>query len=157
MTIDLIVIGKTDSREVAALIEMYTKRINFYTKFSLIALPDLKNTKSLTEQAQKRQEGELLLKQLADSDYVVLLDEKGSEFRSVEFAAWMQKRMNSGVKRLVFLIGGPYGFSDEVYARANGKVSLSKMTFSHQIIRAIFAEQLYRCFTILGNEPYHHE
>lgn len=157
MNIELIVIGKTDSKEVEALVEMYARRVNFYCKFALTALPDVRNTKSLTVKQQRTTEGELLMRQFSDGDYVVLLDERGDEFRSVEFAYWLQKRLNSGLKRLVMIIGGPYGFSDEVYARADAKLSLSKMTFSHQIVRAIFAEQIYRAFTILGNEPYHHE
>ncbi|MBQ9137759.1 MAG: 23S rRNA (pseudouridine(1915)-N(3))-methyltransferase RlmH [Alistipes sp.] len=157
MNIALIVIGKTDSKEISALVDMYTKRINFYNKFNITYIPDLRNTKSLTEAQQKVAEGEAILKLLDSSDRVVLLDEKGAEFRSVEYADWLQKRMNSGVKRLVFIIGGPYGFSEAVYARADEKISLSKMTFSHQIIRAIFTEQLYRAFTIIRNEPYHHE
>lgn len=157
MNIALIVIGKTDSKEVTSLVEMYTKRINFYNKFAITYIPDLRNTKSLSESQQKAAEGEAILKLIDSSDRVVLLDEKGVEFRSVEYAEWLQKRMNSGVKRLVFVIGGPYGFSEAVYGRADEKISLSKMTFSHQIIRAIFTEQLYRAFTILHNEPYHHE
>lgn len=157
MTIDLIVVGKTDSAEVNSLVEMYLKRINFYTKFSVVTIPDLRNTKNISAPAQKKQEGDMLMKQIADSDYLVLLDEKGREYRSVDFAAWLQKRMNSGVKRLVFIIGGAYGFSEEIYRRANDAISLSKMTFSHQIVRAIFTEQLYRGFSILNNEPYHHE
>ncbi len=157
MTIDLTVIGKTDSKEINSLIELYFKRVNFYCKFTLTVLPDLKSTKKLTTRQQSTLEGEAILRQFSDSDYVVLMDEHGTEYRSIEFASWLQKRMNSGVKRLVFVIGGPYGFSDEVYARANSKISLSKMTFSHQIVRAIFMEQIYRGFTILNNEPYHHE
>ena len=157
MNIDLVVVGKTDSKNVAELVDAYLRRINFYTRCVITVLPDLKNTKNLTPEEQKRREGELLLRQIGDADYVVLLDEKGREWRSTEFAAWLQKRMNSGVRRLCFVIGGPYGFSDEVYARASERLSLSQMTFSHQIIRAIFAEQLYRAFTILNNEPYHHE
>ena len=157
MNFELIVVGKTDMREVAALVDMYSKRINHYAKFSITYLPDLRNTKNLSEQQQKVAEGEMLLKDITSGDYVVLLDEAGEEMRSVAFAQWLQKRMNSGVRRLVLMIGGPYGFSEEVYARANQKISLSKMTFSHQIVRAIFAEQLYRAFTILNNEPYHHE
>ena len=137
MTIELIVIGKTDSKEIAALVELYARRVNHYCRFAVTALA--------------------ILRQLADGDYVTLLDERGEEYRSVEFALWLQKRLNSGVKRLVLVIGGPYGFSDEVYARADGRLSLSRMTFSHQIVRAIFAEQIYRAFTILNNEPYHHE
>ncbi len=157
MVIELIVIGKTDLKEVASLVEMYSKRINFYCKFNLTVIPDLKNTKKLTEAQQRTAEGDLILGQLSDGDFVALLDEHGREFRSIEFADWMQKRMNSGMKRLVLVIGGPYGFSEEVYKRANAKLSLSQMTFSHQIVRAIFTEQLYRAFTILNNEPYHHE
>ena len=151
MTIELIVIGKTDSKEIAALVELYARRVNHYCRF------DVRNTKSMTVRQQRTAEGEAILRQLADGDYVTLLDERGEEYRSVEFALWLQKRLNSGVKRLVLVIGGPYGFSDEVYARADGRLSLSRMTFSHQIVRAIFAEQIYRAFTILNNEPYHHE
>ena len=157
MQIELIVVGKTDSKEVAALVEMYAKRINHYCKFAITILPDLRNTKSLSARQQNKSEGERILALLTESDYVVLLDERGKEFRSMEFAEWVEKRMTSGLKRLVFVIGGPYGFSEEVYARANGQISLSRMTFSHQIVRAIFAEQIYRAFTILNNEPYHHE
>lgn len=157
MNIELIVVGKTDSKEVDALVDMYVKRINFYNRFTITYIPDIRNSKNLSQAQQKSAEGEAILRLLEPSDRVVLLDEKGSEFRSLEYADWLQKRMNSGVKRLVFIIGGPYGFSDAVYSRANEKISLSKMTFSHQIIRAIFAEQLYRAFTILRNEPYHHE
>ena len=157
MNIDLIVIGKTDSAEMASLISAYQKRINFYTKFTITVLPDLRNRKSLSEEAQKKAEGGMLLSGIEASDYVVLLDERGAEVRSVEYAAWMQKRMGSGLKRLVFMIGGPYGFAPEVYARANDKLSLSKMTFSHQLVRIIFCEQLYRAFTIINREPYHHE
>lgn len=157
MTIELIVIGKTDSQQIAALVEMYAKRVNFYCKFAVTTLPDLRNTKNLTVKQQRTAEGEAILRQITDGDYVVLLDERGEEYRSVEFALWLQKRLNSGIKRLILVIGGPYGFSEEVYARADAKLSLSKMTFSHQIVRAIFAEQIYRAFTILSNEPYHHE
>lgn len=157
MQIELIVIGKTDSPEVEALTALYARRVNRYCKFDLTVLPDVRNTRSLTVRQQRMAEGEALLHQLAEGDFVALLDERGEQFRSVEFALWIQKRMNSGLKRLVLVIGGPYGFSDEVYARANARISLSKMTFSHQIVRAIFAEQIYRAFTILRNEPYHHE
>lgn len=157
MNIDLIVVGKTDSDAVQEIVTMYQKRVNFYTKFTIITLPDLKNTKNISAASQKKQEGELIMRQLADSDYVVLLDERGKEYKSMEFAAWLQKRMNGSVRRLALIIGGPYGFSEEIYQRSNDSLSLSKMTFSHQIIRAIFAEQIYRAFTILNNEPYHHE
>lgn len=157
MNIDLLVVGKTDSAEIQSLVATYLKRLNFYTWVTLVTLPDLKNTRNISAESQKRQEGELLMRQFADGDYVVLLDEKGAEMRSVEFSMWLQKRMNSGVRRLCFVIGGPYGFSKTVYDRADESISLSRMTFSHQIIRAIFAEQLYRAFTIIRNEPYHHE
>ena len=157
MNIDLLVVGKTDSAEIQSRVATYLKRLNFYTRVTLVTLPDLKNTRNISAESQKRQEGELLMRQFADGDYVVLLDEKGAEMRSVEFSMWLQKRMNSGVRRLCFVIGGPYGFSKTVYDRADESISLSRMTFSHQIIRAIFAEQLYRAFTIIRNEPYHHE
>ncbi len=157
MTIDLIAIGKTDSAEIARLTEEYSRRINFHAKFSMLFLPDVKTSKKLPAAQQKQIEGEQILRQLGAGDYVVLLDENGSQMRSVEFASWLGKRMASGIKRLCFVIGGPYGFSQEIYNRANDKISLSSMTFSHQIVRAIFAEQLYRAFTILNNEPYHHE
>ena len=157
MNIELIVVGKTDMKEVSALVDMYSKRINHYAKFSITYLPDLRNTKNLSEPQQKVAEGEMLLKDVTVGDYVVLLDEAGEEMRSVAFAQWLQKRMNSGVRRLVLMIGGPYGFSEAVYQRANSKISLSKMTFSHQMVRAIFVEQIYRAFTIMKGEPYHHE
>ena len=157
MNIDLLVVGKTDSAEIQSLVATYMKRLNFYTRVTLVTLPDLKNTRNISAESQKRQEGELLMRQFADGDYVVLMDVKGAEMRSVEFSMWLQKRMNSGVRRLCFVIGGPYGFSKTVYDRADESISLSRMTFSHQIIRAIFAEQLYRAFTIIRNEPYHHE
>ncbi len=157
MNIELLVVGKTDSALIEEIVAGYTKRINFYCKFSITTLPDIKNVKNLSIKQQRTAEGEMLLRQMSDGDFVTLLDERGTEYRSVEFAQWIQKRMNSGIRRLLIVIGGPYGFSDEVYARANSKVSLSKMTFSHQIVRAIFAEQIYRAFTILKNEPYHHE
>ena len=157
MSIELIVVGKTDSKEVAALVELYAKRVNRYCRFALTTLPDLRETRNLTARQQNRAEGERILGLLHEGDCVVLLDEHSDELRSVEFAAWIRKRTVSGLKRLVFVIGGPYGFSDEVYARADHKLSLSRMTFSHQLVRAIFAEQLYRAFSILANEPYHHE
>ena len=157
MNIELIVVGKTDMKEVEALVAMYTKRLNHYVKFAITTLADVRNTKNLSAAEQKRMEGEAILRLITDSDHLMLLDERGAELRSIEFADMLQRRMLSGTKRLVFLIGGPYGFSDAVYQRANSKLSLSKMTFSHQIVRAIFTEQLYRAFTILKNEPYHHE
>ena len=157
MNIELIVVGKTDMKEVEALVAMYTKRLNHYVKFAITTLADVRNTKNLSAAEQKRMEGEAILRLITDSDHLMLLDEHGLELRSIEFADLLQKRMSAGTKRLVFVIGGPYGFSDAVYQRANSKLSLSKMTFSHQIVRAIFTEQLYRTFTILKNEPYHHE
>ena len=157
MVIELIVIGKTDSREVAALVDMYARRVNFYCRFAVTTLPDVRNTRKLSPAQQRTAEGEAILRQLSEGDFVALLDERGTEYRSVEFAQWLQKRLNSGIKRLVLVIGGPYGFSEEVYGRADTRLSLSRMTFSHQIVRAIFAEQIYRAFTILNNEPYHHE
>ncbi len=157
MNIDLITVGKTDSAAVAEITAEYSKRINRYAKFSVVMLPDVKKTDKMAPSTQKKAEGEMLLRQFAPDDLVVLLDDKGVQYTSMEFAAWMQKRMNSGVRRLCFVVGGPYGFSQEVYARANDSVSLSRMTFSHQIVRTLFAEQLYRAFSILNNEPYHHE
>ena len=157
MQIELIVIGKTDSKEIESLVALYARRVNRYCKFGITVLPDVRNTRSLTVKQQRTAEGEALVRQFSEGDFVALLDERGEEQRSVEFALWLRKRLNSGTKRLVVVIGGPYGFSDEVYARAHARLSLSRMTFSHQIVRAIFAEQLYRAFTILRNEPYHHE
>lgn len=157
MNIELIVVGKTDSAEVEALVAMYAKRTNRYCRFSITTLADVRNTRNMAPGRQKQLEGEAILRCVEAGDCLTLMDERGAEYTSMEFAAWMQKRMSSGVKRLVMVIGGPYGFSDEVYARADQKLSLSRMTFSHQIVRAIFAEQLYRAFTILNNEPYHHE
>ena len=144
-------------KEVEALVTMYTKRLNHYVRFAITTIADIRNTKKLSEAEQKRLEGEAILRLINESDHLMLLDEHGAELRSIEFAEMLQRRMSAGTKRLVFVIGGPYGFSDAVYQRANSKLSLSKMTFSHQIVRAIFTEQLYRAFTILKNEPYHHE
>ena len=156
MTIKLLAIGKTDNTELVSLIDDYTKRLGFYIKFSFQIIPDIKKAKNLTEEQQKEKEGKLILDNLTPSDVLVLLDENGQQFTSVAFSKYLQKRMNSGIKQLVFVIGGPYGFSQEVYQRANEKIALSKMTFSHQMIRLFFIEQLYRGFTILRNEPYHH-
>ena len=157
MNIELIVVGKTDSAAVESLVADYARRINRYCRFSIIALPDVRNTRSISASQQRTAEGETLLRQFTAGDFVALFDERGEEFRSMEFAAWIQKRMNSGTRRLVMVIGGPYGFSEAVYARADARVSMSKMTFSHQIVRALVTEQIYRAFTILNNEPYHHE
>ncbi|GGZ91144.1 23S rRNA (pseudouridine(1915)-N(3))-methyltransferase RlmH [Algibacter mikhailovii] len=156
MTIKLIAIGKTDDKQLNSLIDNYIKRLGFYIKFSLEIIPDIKNSKNLSETQQKQKEGDLVMKKLSPSDILVLLDENGKQYDSVSFSAYLQKHMNSGIKQLVFLIGGPYGFSEDIYKKANGKISLSKMTFSHQMIRLFFIEQLYRGFTILKNEPYHH-
>jgi 23S rRNA (pseudouridine1915-N3)-methyltransferase len=157
MNIKLIAIGKTDNKSLQTLIDDYTKRLSFYIKFDLEIIPDIKNVKNLSESQQKEKEGELILSKVAPTDQLMLLDENGSTFSSIKFADYLQKKMNSGVKTLVFVIGGPYGFSDEVYKKAQGKVSLSEMTFSHQMVRLFFIEQLYRGFTILKNEPYHHQ
>lgn len=157
MQIKLISIGKTDNQAIQSLVNEYSKRLNFYIKFEFEIIPDLKNTKSLSEILQKEKEGELILKKLSPSDDLILLDERGKSYSSMDFSEFIQKKMNSGLKQLIFVIGGPYGFSEAVYSRANGKLSISKMTFSHQMIRPFFIEQLYRGFTILRNEPYHHE
>lgn len=157
MQIKLIAIGKTDHPAIQKLIEEYSSRLEHYIRFELEVIPDLKNTKSMSEASQKEKEGELILKKIQNSDELILLDERGKTFSSVEFADYLQKKLNSGLRQLIFVIGGPYGFSEAVYSRANGKISLSKMTFSHQMIRAFFVEQVYRAFTILRNEPYHHE
>ena len=151
------VVGKTVDKSLIQMIEDYVKRLKFYTDFEMVVIPDLKNNKNMPFDVQKEKEGEMILRSLNDSDDVILMDEHGKEFSSVEFASYIQKKMTSGLKRLVFIIGGPYGFSPAVYARAGGKISLSRMTFSHQMVRLIFTEQLYRAFTILKNEPYHHE
>ena len=156
MKITLLAIGKTDNRNLQNLMDDYTKRLNFYVSFSLEVIPDIKNAKNLSETQQKQAEGDEILKKIIPADTLILLDEKGKVYSSVGFSEFLQKKMNSGLKNLVFVIGGPYGFSDELYARANGKVSLSAMTFSHQMVRLFFIEQLYRAFTILKNEPYHH-
>ncbi len=156
MTIKLLAIGKTDSASLQDLIVEYEKRLRHYIKFEWEIIPDIKNAKNLSEAQQKEKEGELILKNLNATDVLVLLDEKGKQFGSVEFSDYLQKKMNSGIKQLVLVIGGPYGFSDAVYTKAQSKISLSKMTFSHQMVRLFLVEQLYRAFTILKNEPYHH-
>lgn len=157
MQIKLIAIGKTDNKELELLIHEYVKRLSFYTKFELEIIPDIKNSKNLSESAQKEKEGELILKKVQQSDDLILLDERGKQYSSVGFSEYLQKKMNTGLKTLIFVIGGPYGFSDVVYQRANGKISLSSMTFSHQMVRLFFVEQIYRAHTILRNEPYHHQ
>ena len=157
MNIKLIAIGKTDNKSLQTLIDDYTKRLSFYIKFDMDIIPDIKNVKNLSESQQKEKEGELILSKISPTDNLILLDENGKLFSSVGFSAELQKKMNSGIKTLVFVIGGPYGFSDTVYAKANGKIALSQMTFSHQMVRLFFIEQVYRGFTILKNEPYHHQ
>ena len=157
MKIKLLAIGKTDDKNLQTLIDTYQNRLKHYINFQLEVIPDIKNVKNLSESQQKEKEGEIILKKLAPTDQLVLLDEKGKEFRSIEFSSFLQKKMNSGIKQLVLVIGGPYGFSDAVYKKAQGKISVSKMTFSHQMIRLFIVEQVYRAFTILKNEPYHHE
>ncbi len=157
MKIKLIAIGKTDDKNLIQLIEGYQKRLQHYCKFEFEIIPDIKNVKNLSENQQKEKEGASILKKISSTDQLILLDEKGYEFRSIEFSRFLQKKMNSGIKQLVFVIGGPYGFSETIYQKAQGKLSLSKMTFSHQMIRLFMVEQLYRGFSILKNEPYHHE
>jgi len=156
MKVELILVGKTTDKHFQAGIDDYAARLSHYLPFEIITLPDLKQTKSLSEQQQKQKEGEMILSKVTPADHLVLLDENGKEYRSEEFAAWLDKRQHGG-KKLIFVIGGPYGFSPAVYDRANEKVSLSKMTFSHQMVRLIFCEQLYRACTILKGEPYHHK
>lgn len=157
MKITLIAIGKTEDNYLIEGINRYLNRLKHYINFNLIIINDVKNTKNLTEAQQKNKEAELILKQLNNSDMVVLLDEKGKKFKSVEFASYLNKQMIGSVQHLVFIIGGPYGFDESIYKRSNSSLSLSDMTFSHQMVRLFFVEQLYRAFTILKNEPYHHE
>lgn len=156
MKITLLVVGKTTDIHIDSLIQEYLKRLTHYVPFALQVIPEIKNTKALTADQQKQAEGELILRAISPSTKMILLDEHGKEFRSVEYAEYLQKAMLSG-QDIVFVVGGPYGFSDAVYQRANGKISLSKMTFSHQMVRLFFVEQTYRAMTILRGEPYHHE
>ena len=156
MQIKLIAIGKTDLSELERLISIYQNRLSHYVRFSFEIIPDLKNTKNLSEKLQKEEEGKLILSKITSTDRLMLLDENGKEMNSIEFSGFLQKQMNSGIKQLVLAIGGPYGFSEAVYQKASGTLALSKMTFSHQIVRLFVIEQLYRGFTILKNEPYHH-
>lgn len=157
MKTTLIQVGKTTSSDFQKIIDEYVKRLSHYTSFTTLTIPELKNTKALTPEQQKQMEGEQILKNMQDSDYVVLLDEHGKEYRSIELAAWIEKKQLAGTRNLIFVIGGPFGFSPSVYNRANEKLSLSKLTFSHQMIRILFTEQLYRAFTIINGEKYHHE
>lgn len=157
MNIKLLAIGKTDHKALQLLIDEYSKRLSFYIKFDLDIIPDIKNAKNMSESQQKQKEGEQILAKLSTSDHLILLDENGTSYSSLQFADVLQKKMNAGIKSLVFVIGGPYGFSEEIYQKAQGKLSLSAMTFSHQMVRLFMIEQLYRGFTILRNEPYHHQ
>lgn len=156
MKVVFVVIGKTDASYFAQAIDEYKNRLIHYIPFEMTVIPDIKNGKNLSEAQQKEKEGELLLKTLQPGDYLVLLDEHGKEFTSVQFASYLEKKTHTIPKRLVFVVGGPYGFSESVYKAAAEKIALSKMTFSHQMIRMIFVEQLYRAMTILRGEPYHH-
>ena len=157
MKLKLIFVGKTEDDYLIKGCAIYENRLKNYLPTEVIVIPALKNAKNLSFDQQKQKEGELIFKQLENADFVVLMDEKGKEFRSLEFANFFQQKMNSGIKNLVLIVGGPYGFSKDIYARANQKVALSKMTFSHQMIRLLLLEQCYRAFSILRNEPYHHE
>lgn len=157
MKITLLSIGKTEESYIKQGIEKYLKRLKHYTRLELLELPELKNTKALTQEQQKAKEAELILKKIGNNDFVVLLDEKGAEFSSSQFAAYLDKKAIASVSSMIFIIGGPYGFDNIVYGRANDKLSLSRMTFSHQMVRLFFVEQLYRAYTIIKGEPYHHE
>ncbi len=157
MKILFLMIGKTVDKRLTTLIDEYAERVKHYMPFDMEVIPELKNTKVLSAEQQKEKEGELLQKQLRDGDYIVLLDEGGKELRSIEFAVYLEKKQSQVARRLVFVVGGPYGFSPTLYKLAKEKISLSKMTFSHQMIRLFFVEQLYRAMTILRGEPYHHE
>lgn len=157
MKITLLTIGKTEDKYLREGMDKYLKRLVHYTSFKVLELPELKNTKSLSEELQKSKEAELIFKQITPADHVILMDEKGDELSSVQFADFLNKKSLGNVQHLLFVVGGPYGFDASVYNRANGKLSLSKMTFSHQMVRLFFIEQLYRAFTILKSEPYHHK
>lgn len=157
MKITLITIGKTEEKYLLEGIEKYIKRLKHYVPFKIVSIPELKNTKSLSQEQQKNKEADLFLKNLSSQDVVILLDEKGLGFTSTTFSQFLNKKMVGGVQQLVFLVGGPYGFDQTIYDRSNDKISLSQMTFSHQMIRLFFVEQVYRAFTILKGEPYHHE
>jgi 23S rRNA (pseudouridine1915-N3)-methyltransferase len=156
MKVQLIVIGKTIEKYLIQGETEYLKRLKHYLRVETNVISDLKNTKKLTEEQQKQKEGELILNQLTETDFMVLLDENGKQYSSLEFSDFIEKKMITGLKNVVFVVGGPYGFSKDLYARANAKMSLSKMTFSHQMVRMIFLEQLYRAMTIIRGEPYHH-
>jgi len=153
----LLAIGATDKTYMKEGINDYLKRLSFYIPFEMKVIPDLKNRQSLSFDLQREKEGQLILSQVLPGDHLILLDEHGDSYSSIEFSKWIQKKMATGLRQLVFVIGGPYGFSKAVYQRSDGKISLSEMTFSHQMVRMIFIEQLYRAMTIIKNEPYHHE
>ena len=157
MKITLLTVGKTDVKWVKEGLDLYVSRLSHYVQFSLVEIPELKNVSSFSQAQIKEKEGELILAAIRPSDEVILLDEHGKEFRSVEFARFLEERMARSGRDMVFVIGGAYGFSQKVYERSDRKMSLSAMTFSHQMVRTIFAEQLYRAFTIMRGEPYHHE
>jgi 23S rRNA (pseudouridine1915-N3)-methyltransferase len=157
MKIKIVAIGKTHKPFLIEGENEYLKRLTKYIPIEKIEIPDLKNAKKLTQSQIREKEGKLLLSKIESHSLIILLDEKGKEFTSMKFSVWIQDKMNKGYKNIIFLIGGAYGFSDEVYKAANEKIALSKMTFSHQMIRMLFTEQIYRAFTILNNEPYHHE
>jgi 23S rRNA (pseudouridine1915-N3)-methyltransferase len=157
MKITLLLNGRTEMKFLSDAFSFYEKRLKHYIPFEVVEIPSPRNTKSLTEEQVREKEGELTQKYFSTGDHVILLDEHGKELRSVEFAIYLQRKMNSSIKNLVFVCGGPYGFSKEITQRADEKLSLSQMTFSHQMVRVFFAEQLYRAFTIIKNEPYHHE
>ena len=157
MNIKLILVGKTEEKYLREGIEIFEKRLKNYINFEMIIIPSLKDTKSLSPQIVKEKEGELILKQVSKYDKIILFDEQGLEFTSMDYSVFLQKHMNAGVKNLCFVVGGAFGFSDEVYKKADQKVALSKMTFSHQMIRLLIVEQIYRAFTILKNEPYHNQ
>jgi len=153
----LLTIGNTDKKYMKEGIDDYVKRLSFYLPFEMKVIPDIKNRSSYSTELQKEKEGQLILNQISSGDYLVLLDEHGNEYSSLEFSKWIEKKMIAGTRQLVFVIGGPYGFSNTVYQRSDIKISMSKMTFSHQMARMIFVEQIYRAMTIIKNEPYHHE
>ena len=157
MKITCLVIGKTNEKYFIDAIDEYTSRLKHYLPFEITVIPELKNVKNVSVSDQKEKEADLILKNIQSGDYIVLLDEHGKEFTSLAFSAYIEKKMHTISKRLLFIIGGPYGFSPRIHNLANEKISLSKMTFSHQMIRLIFTEQLYRAMTILNHEPYHHE
>jgi len=157
MKITLVCIGKTDDKYIQEGIDKYNKRLKHYITFNIVVLPDVKNVKNLSQSQQKEKEAEIFNKHIQNTDYVVLLDERGKEYSSIEFSSFLEKKMIASVQHMVFLVGGPYGFSEEIKQRANSLVSLSKMTFSHQMVRLFFVEQIYRAYTIMKGEPYHHD